>query len=934
MPNHHHRSGPLKQANKKNKRTKSSKRSASRIAGGKVEGRRASSKHRLASHNKADRRHNQQQKKDAKHQELLRRKRGIGGSAAPPRVIGIISLGEKEETEETLRSLILQNADRVLGVNGDEKNPKTVTAKYEKHKKDGNMTILTNSTAFRSQYQSERSDDAAIFSALDLCRVCDLILFVVDVDGEKPENFVGMSIGGDDQSISTNKTSSSMQHLDHLISERGDRVLHAMKSHGLPRVATILAKTKAESGIDDDDDDDDHMTNMTSQSAKSIRRANLKRKTDVKNFVKRFATTEFGVDNEKVIEINLRDDINDNDNNQDGTIDPDAHSKRILADSLIRSLCQISAAPPNWVSKLPRSYILSDSHSYDSEIQELQITGYVRGIAPFDVNSLIHVPNLGTFSCKKLMKARIPGMRNKKSTGDMECDDDGYVVESDPMKRDDLQKFASPDALDGEQNLVGFDEADEEFHDGDTVDYNNGADKTNTEDAGATDKFARPAGWSDYQSAWLDAIDDGENGESGDNYIDLDHGELAKELNLKSAASVATNTMDIDDANEVSEEERQALLKERKDQQEGHQQFPDEVQVKDDEKARDRFARYRSLQSFKQSYWDPKENLPDSYASIYHFSSFKSTQRSVMKDMKDLVKTAESSSWNFLNNNNKTAEKMPQDAMEADNSDSDDEEDFLEGCVPAGSYVTIVLESVKPKDYNELGTNSLLCAATLLSHENKVSVVHMGLQNCMGESTEAPVKSKDVLTFRCGWRTWTGRPIFSQNNLNCDKHKFERYMPQCGSFFAASVFGPVTYTPCPMLVFRNVNGMKQLVAFGSMIGADADRTIVKRIILTGFPVRVRKRWASVKYMFNDPEDVKWFQPAGLTTKHGLNGKIEQSVGEHGTMKCLFNAPIKQHDTVCLCLYKRVYPKFVEDCNPGDEEDGTCDIRRKNALIVK
>jgi len=130
----------------------------------------------------------------------------------------------------------------------------------------------------------------------------------------------------------------------------------------------------------------------------------------------------------------------------------------------------------------------------------------------------------------------------------------------------------------------------------------------------------------------------------------------------------------------------------------------------------------------------------------------------------------------------------------------------------------------------------LLCAATLLPHENKVLVVHIGLQNCLGLSTETtPAKSKDVLIFRCGWRTWTGRPIFSQNNLNCDKHKFERYMPQAGSFFAASVFAPLTYTPCPILLFRNVNGMKELVAFGSRIGVHADKIVVKRIILTGFP---------------------------------------------------------------------------------------------------
>lgn len=51
-------------------------------------------------------------------------------------------------------------------------------------------------------------------------------------------------------------------------------------------------------------------------------------------------------------------------------------------------------------------------------------------------------------------------------------------------------------------------------------------------------------------------------------------------------------------------------------------------------------------------------------------------------------------------------------------------------------------------------------------------------------------------------------------------------------------------------------------------------------------------------------------PAGITTKHGLQGNIMQSVGDHGVMKCLFNAPIKQHDTVCLPLYKRVFPKFA------------------------
>jgi pre-rRNA-processing protein TSR1 len=281
--------------------------------------------------------------------------------------------------------------------------------------------------------------------------------------------------------------------------------------------------------------------------------------------------------------------------------------------------------------------------------------------------------------------------------------------------------------------------------------------------------------------------------------------------------------------------------------------------------------------------------------------------------------------------------RSEQDSTMRDGID-EDEEDPLEGCVPSGSYISLTIEGVSKEDFALLPSDALLSGVGLLPHENKASVLHMGLSRMTSSdnSSDLPVKSKDVLTFRCGWRTWSGRPIFSQNNLNCDKHKFERFMPHPGSFFAASVFGPVTYTPSPVLVFRQRNGRNELVATGSMIGPDADRIIVKRIILTGYPVRVQKRFATVKYMFYDPEDVKWFQPAPLTTKHGLNGKIEESVGEHGTMKCLFNAPIKQHDTVCLTLYKRVYPKFVES-KGATEEDGTGtlrSIRRKNMLVVK
>ena len=900
---HSHRSGSLKQSNKKNKRNKASKRSINRLNGGRVEGR-AGFKQRVVSLTKNDRRHILAQKREAKRLALIQKRRGVDGGPAPPRVVGIISLGESDAIEENIRSLIVDQADKVFRTFGED-NSSTVSAKFDIHKKDGNLTVLTNSTAFRSHYPIENDDeDGAVMAALDLCRICDVVLFVLDGNAPKPsDNVIGISVGGDDHSTKTGTT--TVQDFDHLISSKGDRILAAAKGQGLPRILTVLAKTQPENQGDDD--------YMTTQSAKSLRRSNLKRRTELKKYVSRFATTEFGVDNEKVVEV----DVTDYTTVEDGMLEDDKaasgdaqdHVKKTLAAAFVRTLCTVSGSPAKWVSELPRPFVLSDRHEYDESTQSLAITGYVRGLVPFDINSLVHIPNLGTFACKEIRKSQAPNSRVK----DTSMADDADVVKPDPMRRDPLEMFASPDSLEGEQNLIGFDEADEHFDEDEEADE---------------EAFARPAGWSDYQSAWLDAVDDNESVDAAE----FDHGELAKQLNQKkSAASVAPDdAMDLEEANQISEEERQALLEQRRKEEKEHAEFPDEVQVDEDEKARDRFARYRSLKSFRKSYWDPKENLPESYGSIFHFRSFKTTQRSVMSEMKDLAKAAAKNPgfWG------KSLDKQQTEDVSMGDSDEEDD-DLLEGCVPSGSYVTLILENVSPSVYNGISPDSPLVAVALLPHENKVSVMHMALsQNsgCEVADSEVPVKSKDNLTFRCGWRTWQGRAVFSQHNLNCDKHKFERFLPP--SFFCASVFGPVTYTPCPVLVFRTVEGRQELVAIGNMLTADADRVVLKRIVLTGYPVRVHKRFATVKYMFYNPEDVKWFKPAGLTTKHGLQGNIEQSVGEHGTMKCLFNAPIKQHDTVCLPLYKRIFPKFAGVNVAGDDGGTVRSIAKRNILVVK
>lgn len=57
--------------------------------------------------------------------------------------------------------------------------------------------------------------------------------------------------------------------------------------------------------------------------------------------------------------------------------------------------------------------------------------------------------------------------------------------------------------------------------------------------------------------------------------------------------------------------------REREKDHASHTLFPDEIDTPMDVTARTRFQRYRGLKSFRNSHWDPNENLPKDYAKIW-----------------------------------------------------------------------------------------------------------------------------------------------------------------------------------------------------------------------------------------------------------------------------------------------------------------------------
>jgi len=356
------------------------------------------------------------------------------------------------------------------------------------------------------------------------------------------------------------------------------------------------------------------------------------------------------------------------------------------------------------------------------------------------------------------------------------------------------------------------------------------------------------------------------------------------------------------DAIDIQQVERDELL------------FPDEVDTPTDCPVRERFANYRPLPSFRKTPWDPSVGLPPAYARIVQFEHFQRATREAFQRARDAT---------------------------------------CHGVVQSHCFVAFVLDAIaEPKARRLESWPGPLVASCLLSYEERPTVLqclvqryHVMTNLTSTEDNESPalacpdnglVHAGRLLCFHIGFRRLLARPIFSEADSKCDKHRYERYLLP-GRWSVASLYAPVTFPPAPVLVTRPSHGtgpagtaattpvLPALVARGSVLGANPERIVLKRIVLTGVPYRAHKNRATVRYMFFNPEDVKYYRHVPLWTKHGRLGRIEESLGTHGALKASFDGMILHSDTVCMSLYKRVFPRWVPGTS-AEELDETGDPR--------
>jgi len=503
----------------------------------------------------------------------------------------------------------------------------------------------------------------------------------------------------------------------------------------------------------------------------------------------------------------------------------------------------------------------------------LKVHGYIRGTT-LSVNSLVHIPGWGDYQMTRIETVSDPHpleIKTNRREAEMVDEESQLLEEADPNLQESLVSTHDPDPMEGEQTWP-----------------------TEEELAEADDRFAKktktkrvPKGTSDYQAAWiLDSEDEDEDDDDDEDDDECDMDDSLIPIDAQSQAE----SQEEQNAGDESDEEYEDLEMSQTGGDDGYDEnvdysaemdaydkmkaaredvmFPDEIDTPQDAPARVRFQKYRGLQSFRTSLWDAKENLPLDYSRIFQFENFNRTRKRVLDD--------------------------------AD----------TEGAM-AGWYVIVHISEVPRHLYDgHVSSGSPLVVFGMLPHEQKMSVLNMVVKSHpLGHIR--PIKSKDRLVFHVGYRRFANAPIFSEHT-NGNKHKFVRFF-QPGSTVVATMFAPITFPPASIMVFRErPDRAQELVGTGSLLSASPKRIIVKKNVLSGHPIQINKKTATVRYMFFNREDILWFKPLELRTKWGRKGHIKEPVGTHGHMKCYFDGQLKSQDTIHLNLYKRMFPKWTFD----------------------
>lgn len=577
------------------------------------------------------------------------------------------------------------------------------------------------------------------------------------------------------------------------------------------------------------------------------------------------------------------------------------------ASNLVRSICTTTTKGVRW--RDTRSYMFIEDIAWqggknavsEDGTGEVVLTGVVRGQG-LKADRLVQVGDWGDFQIEKIVAAPLETRKKAKDDSMMVDSEQDDTLERPSEDQDDLAELAPEETIMDDVTNYAVSVAPSERKGVLLDDHHYFSDEE--EEAAPKGPRRLPKGTSKYQSAWYldDVSDSGSDMEDFDEFpednksVKYEPADGIEGMDLDGRAATEggpseypQSEMFLDPSPEDEAAEIEAYRQSRKTDAEEDLEFPDEIELHPNVDAQERLIRYRGLKSLRTSVWETEEDKPyepEDWQRLLEISDYKRAATRIIRE-----------AW--------------------------------AGGVKAGTRVSVHLRSV-PLKFQEMGSRPL-ALFSLLRHEHKRTACNYSI--LLSSEHEGPIKSKTEMIVQCGPRRMIVNPLFSQaGNTPNDVHKFDRYLHP-GRSAIASFTGPLTWGNVPVLYFQRTvaspsddmdsnvpptpasSSSLQLIATGTSLPPSLNRVIAKRVILTGHPLKINKRVVTVRYMFFNDKDVKWFKSLPLWTRRGRSGFIKESLGTHGYFKATFDGKINPMDAVAVSLYKRVWPRSAKAWTP-------------------
>lgn len=253
----------------------------------------------------------------------------------------------------------------------------------------------------------------------------------------------------------------------------------------------------------------------------------------------------------------------------------------------------------------------------------------------------------------------------------------------------------------------------------------------------------------------------------------------------------------------------------------------------------------------------------------------------------------------------------------------------------AGKYAKLVLEGVPSEFVTRFDPRIPIIVGGLLATEDRFGFVQVRIKRHRWH--KKILKTNDPLIFCLGWRRFQTLPVYSISDSRV-RNRMLKYTPEhmhCFGTFYGPLIAPNTGFSCYQS-FSATNPSFRVAATGVVLSVDESTTIVKKLKLTGTPVKIFKNTAFIKDMFNTSLEIAKFEGASIKTVSGIRGQIKRALAKpEGHFRATFEDKVLMSDIVFLRAWYPVRPhRFY---NPVTNLIGwtpmrlTGEVRRDEAL---